>query len=159
MAGDSIASNPQDDPRDVSAPGGLPHRRYPVRITEPMSREHATTTCHPARAAICGPDDAAATLPPIGPGFEVDEVPLPAPPVGVSEAVRREVAIFVIRLQRGDTPEDIVGQPSIDAWRIFDGDELEREEALAHADIVLSLLARPEALLGLMSWMNVRSMS
>ena len=109
---------------------------------------------HPLRTAYVRSVESVVTY--VRTVFQVDEVPLPAA-AGVSDAVRRRVALIVIRLQRGDTPEDIVHRPSIDASRIFEEDDLEREEALAHADIVLSLLSRPDALLGLASWMNVRS--
>lgn len=77
----------------------------------------------------------------VEPGFEVDDMPLPAVPVGIPDAARRLVAIVLLRIARGDTPESVVYSPSIEAWRLFDECNLERDEALAHADVVLSVLA------------------
>lgn len=80
-------------------------------------------------------------IPPIGPGFEVDAVPLPATPAGISDDVRRHLALVVLRIGRGDTPEQILSEPPREARRLFDSDELERAEALAHVDTLLSVLA------------------
>ena len=103
------------------------------------SRSRCDATIRRAPFAMCGLNDD--NTPPASPGFGVDAVPLPARPRGLSDSARDQLAIIVIRLQRGDTPVDIVSRPSIEAWRVFDEDELEREEAREHVDIFTSAAA------------------
>ena len=112
-----------------------------MRFTQRRPRDGATTA---VLDAIRGEDD----LAPIGPGFdvcfdgfEVDAFELPTTPTGISDEARRQAAVIVLRLQRGDTPEQIVSEPSIDALRVFAEDELEREEALAHVAILAGVLS------------------
>lgn len=104
-----------------------------MRTTQRRVRHGATTA---VLDAIRGED-----LPPIGLGFEVDAVQLPATPAGISDEARRRAAVIVLRLQRGATPEQIATEAAIEAQRVFDEDELEREEALAHVAILAGVLS------------------
>jgi hypothetical protein len=80
-------------------------------------------------------------LPEIGPGFEVPERKLPGPPAGVRPEEREYAGLLLAAILRGATPEDLLDAIPLDAIAAYRGDLLERDECLAHVDLLGSVLA------------------
>lgn len=80
-------------------------------------------------------------LPPVGRGFEVDDVELPVERLDFSREHREHAALLLLAIVRGATPEDIASgkAPAEDIRQVWT-DELERVEALAHIDLLLDVL-------------------
>ncbi len=70
----------------------------------------------------------------------------PLPPVRHDVPLRRreEAALIVFAIARGLTPEEIADGVPDDVVEAFDGDPLERAEALVHVDALLEALAPEE---------------
>ena len=107
-----------------------------METDHPTARERASTVRQNTLGDI--PEE---NVPQIGPGFPVDDVPLPAMPAGIPQNTQRHAAIVVMAIARGAIPEDLVPEPSAAVQGFFDSDELEREEALALVAILAEVLA------------------
>jgi len=75
-------------------------------------------------------------------GFDpglLDPDDLPVPHADVSDAVRERAALMVLAVAYGHCPEDIARGIAPRVRSAFD-DEFERDEALAHVDLLLEVL-------------------
>lgn len=75
-------------------------------------------------------------------GFVPTAVVLPARREDVPQERREHAALLVVAIGLGATPEDIAAG-DLEAARVRLRDPLERAEALAHVDLLLSVLAPP----------------
>ncbi|MFP5365145.1 MAG: hypothetical protein ACLGI5_20745 [Thermoleophilia bacterium] len=73
------------------------------------------------------------------PGFVPDPITLPAPRSDVAHDRRERAALVLMAVAYGHTPEDIARGIAPEIVEAF-GDELERDEALAHVDLLLDAL-------------------
>jgi hypothetical protein len=73
-------------------------------------------------------------------GFVPDNRWLPVERSDVARGRRERAALLVLAISRGYAPEELVDQPPPDVLEAF-GDDLERDEGLAHVDLLLNVLA------------------
>lgn len=95
-----------------------------MRIPHTTSRNDATAVMIDAPALL---------------GFVPTPATLPAPRVDVAQDRRERAALMLLAIAYGHTPEDIARGIAPDVVAAF-ADDLERDEALAHVDLLLDLL-------------------
>ena len=79
-------------------------------------------------------------LPDAPAGFWPDGPPLPATRLDVDEERRERAALLVLAIGRYYTPDELVAGVPADITAAF-RDDLERDEALAHVDLLLEVLS------------------
>jgi hypothetical protein len=79
-------------------------------------------------------------MPPSAAGFDPGPTALPARRLDIDTGRRERAALLVLAIGRQAVPEDIVDGPPLEVLQAFE-DELWRDEALAHVDILLEVLS------------------